>query len=125
MKVVVSPGIPEREPRIKLSNKIELPPKFRKDFNDWLLERFGTKRVYFMLNDTLCTHPNNLQALRMEMDDGYVQRQKHTVQPDVESAVTGEGHTKQHRISHTETAGSLYTSCLGFGPAYNHGISTT
>lgn len=79
MKIVTNPSIPENEPKIKLSNDIELPEKFRKDFNAWLLERFGTNRVFYVIDSSakfgfcgsqILIHPNNEQIMRVELQNG-------------------------------------------------------
>ena len=79
MKVVVNPRIPEREPTIKISSQIELPHKLRAEFDSWLLERFGTKTVYYIVNGSkfapasIMMHPNNLRVLKTELNNnGFI-----------------------------------------------------
>ncbi len=59
MSLVENPEIPEKAPRMQLSNKVDVSQEFREEFDAWLLKKFGADRVVCMIDGKLVTNPAN------------------------------------------------------------------
>jgi hypothetical protein len=60
MSLVGNPHIPEKAPKIQLSDKINLSSDFREEYDAWLLKRFGSDRVVCMIDGKIVTNPANV-----------------------------------------------------------------
>ncbi len=58
--LVENPNIPEKAPKIKLSDKVDLSSEFRDEYDAWLLKRFGSDRVVCMVDGKIITNPANV-----------------------------------------------------------------
>ena len=67
MKIVESQYV-QPVPKIQMASNFEwCSDEFRQDMNNWLLKRFGTKCVAYMLGkDTIVMHPSHARQLRIE-----------------------------------------------------------
>lgn len=68
LKVVVVAEVP----RYQLPLDVTVPPDFRKDFNQWALDFFGTKpeveSTPFVLHDHVFLTPSKYEAIRSDVD---------------------------------------------------------
>ena len=63
-KVVVSPLV-QPVPAVQLSHDFNaVSPEFKAEFNAWLLERFGWKDVFYIVNGALIVNPKIEAAIR-------------------------------------------------------------
>lgn len=60
MSLVGNPHIPEKAPKIQLSDKVDLSDDFREEYDAWLLKRFGADRVVCMIDGKIVTNPANV-----------------------------------------------------------------
>jgi hypothetical protein len=60
MSLVGNPHIPEKAPKIQLSDKVNLAADFREEYDAWLLKRFGADRVVCMIDGKIVTNPANV-----------------------------------------------------------------
>lgn len=60
MNLVGNPNIPEKAPKIQLSDKVDISTDFREEFDAWLLNRFGSDRVVCMIDGKIVTNPANV-----------------------------------------------------------------
>ena len=60
MSLVGNPHIPEKAPKIQLSEKVDLSDDFREEYDAWLLKRFGADRVVCMIDGKIVTNPANV-----------------------------------------------------------------
>jgi hypothetical protein len=58
--LVENPNIPEKAPKIQLSDKVDLASDFREEYNAWLLKRFGSSRVVCVIDGKVVTNPANV-----------------------------------------------------------------
>jgi hypothetical protein len=58
--LVENPNIPEKAPKIQLSDKVDLAADFREEYNAWLLKRFGSSRVVCVIDGKVVTNPANV-----------------------------------------------------------------
>ena len=66
LEVVTNRLIPEFEPVIALSKKVNVSDKFRQQFDQWALDLFGTQRVFYVYqNKHVACHPDTLQWLKV------------------------------------------------------------
>ena len=63
VNLVENPAIPEKMPRIQLSDKVDVSSDFREEFDAWLLKRFGADRVVCMIDGKMVTNPLNVPKL--------------------------------------------------------------
>lgn len=63
MNLIENPDIPEKAPRIQLSDKVDLSSEFREEFDAWLLKTFGADRVVCVINGEMVTNPVNVAKL--------------------------------------------------------------
>ncbi len=63
MSLIENPAIPEKAPRIQLSDKVDVSSEFREDFDAWLLKRFGSDRVVCVIDGKMVTNPVNVAKL--------------------------------------------------------------
>ena len=67
MRLVVSPYVP-KEPKIKLSQDFKwCSAEFRSQFNQWLLDQFGTKDCAYMFNETIVMSPEMAAQLEISL----------------------------------------------------------
>lgn len=65
MRIISSPVLPAKVPKLMLHPDVVVSEEFRASMNQWLLDMFGERPAVFMLNDqTIITHPSNVDALR-------------------------------------------------------------
>lgn len=57
MKIYQSPIVPAKEPKLILSNKIDVSDIFRRDYNAWLLEYFGDYMPVYVISGRLYMNP--------------------------------------------------------------------
>jgi hypothetical protein len=57
------------QPKMRLSDKVLVTPEFRKEYDAWLLERFGTKPGMFVMEKehTMIVHPTIVEQLRRQV----------------------------------------------------------
>lgn len=65
MRIVASPYLPEFVPTLKLNPYAPVTDEFRAEFNKWLLDMFGERREFLMVEGrTIVAHPNSVNFLR-------------------------------------------------------------
>ena len=72
MRIVTNPNLPILKPKLRLSGKLDLPPGFREEVNQWLLDRFGGDPVYYIVPESdpftpgsmIVCHPANEQLIK-------------------------------------------------------------
>lgn len=50
LNIIEHPLMPSTQPRMKLKHDVPVSDKFRAEFDQWLLEFFGTERVAYMFD---------------------------------------------------------------------------
>lgn len=60
----------EFKPKLELSSNASVTDEFRATFNKWLLDMFGSERLFYMTENGLIMHPNNKHFLIKEIDKG-------------------------------------------------------
>jgi hypothetical protein len=68
IKIIVSTMIPERQPRMKLTDTLQVTEKFRAEMNAWLLEFFGEEPVVLTDKKHFLMHPNTAARLKHSMN---------------------------------------------------------
>ncbi len=63
MRLIENPEIPEKAPKIQLSDAVEVSPQFRQEYDAWLLERFGSNRVVCVIDGKMIVNPVNAAML--------------------------------------------------------------
>jgi len=56
--------VPEFAPVRQLSLCLDVSDEFRAEYNDWLIEMFGQKRIAYKCNGVILIHPNNAEMLK-------------------------------------------------------------
>lgn len=64
MQIIEHPLVPERSPRMTLSHKVPVSDEFRKEFDAWLLEFFGTEATAIVMSGKLFVNPANMVIIR-------------------------------------------------------------
>jgi hypothetical protein len=75
MRVVTNPNTPQVTPKLNLSPKLDLPPGFREEVNQWLLDKFGGDPVYYIVPESnpfipgsmIVCHPANEHLIRQAL----------------------------------------------------------
>lgn len=69
-EIITNPYIPKTEPKMKLSEDIDVSPAFRWAFNKWLLDFFGEKPVVYVLKDRniMTMHPETAILYKEQMN---------------------------------------------------------
>lgn len=67
LKVYVSSMVDEFTPVLKISPSIEVTDTFRQEFNQYLLDMFGSTKTILMIGENIVVHPNTYRLLRKEV----------------------------------------------------------
>lgn len=63
--LVENPLIPETQPKVRLSSKVDVSEAFREEYNQWLADFFGVECVAYVLNPGAL--PGHLGGIAREM----------------------------------------------------------
>ena len=66
----ISPFIPEKEPVIELSSRVNVSNEFRKKVNNWYVEIFGYKSCAYVFNGEWATNPKTLARIKINIETG-------------------------------------------------------
>lgn len=67
LKVYVSDMVDEFTPILELKPTIEVTDSFRKEFNQYLLDTFGSTKTILLVGNNIIVHPNTYRSLRKEV----------------------------------------------------------
>jgi hypothetical protein len=69
LRVIESRNLREFVPVLALKSDVIVSEDFRNTFNKWLIDMFGQKRQFLMIEGkTIAMHPNNKQFLMKELE---------------------------------------------------------
>lgn len=63
--VIESSFIPENQPKIQIRSDVPVSDKFRATMDKWLLDRFGTESVAYMVSGNYVMNPKTAVKLRI------------------------------------------------------------